>query len=51
MEKEPFWIPLIGASIQKERQLGQQEMGRSHREWGRHNWSTIFNNMAVTDLC
>lgn len=46
MEKEPFWMPLMGASIQNERHPGQQEVGRRHREWGSHNYSTIFNNMV-----
>lgn len=36
----------MGTSIQNERQLGQWEEGRRHREWGCHYESTIFNNMA-----
>lgn len=46
MGKEPFWIPLIGTSIQNERQLGQRGVRQRHREWDSHYESTIFNNMA-----
>lgn len=46
MEKELFWISLMGPTIQNEWQLGQLEVGQRHREWGSHYCSTIFNDMA-----
>lgn len=36
MEKEPSWIPLMGASIQSERQPGQWEVEPRHRELDNH---------------